>query len=54
MNKYTAWEHMQLVPFDNVNVRRTYYLPHNIAINNHSMTTKLQVVFNASTKSSNG
>ncbi|XP_065356196.1 uncharacterized protein LOC135950589 [Calliphora vicina] len=55
IEEYATLGHMQLVhPTPSVNPNTSYYLPHHSVIKPESTTTKLRVVFNASSPSSNG
>jgi len=52
MNEYLKLKHMREIKKDNVswNVQLQYYLPHHCVIKEVSATTKLRVVFDASSK----
>lgn len=52
INEYLSLGHM--IPADDCNPGLTCHLPHHCVIRDHSTTTKLRVVFNASNKTSSG
>ncbi|XP_046868570.1 uncharacterized protein LOC124461023 [Drosophila willistoni] len=52
IQEYLDLGHMRQVPFDGSN--NNFYLPHHAVIKPDSTTTKVRVVFNASSKSTNG
>ncbi|XP_071039853.1 uncharacterized protein [Parasteatoda tepidariorum] len=54
MLEYLQLGHMELVPPDEIDKEKSFYLPHHFVINEDSSTTKLRVVFDASAKDSNG
>lgn len=55
MSEYLALGHMEETPYDNtINDNEHYFIPHHHVINESSPTTKLRVVFNASSKTSSG
>lgn len=56
MNEYLLCGHMELVPKHEINrhTDKVYYLPHHAVLKDTSLTTKLRVVFDGSSKSSNG
>ncbi|XP_054717437.1 uncharacterized protein LOC129226832 [Uloborus diversus] len=54
MREYLSLNHMELVQAEEIIVedRKCFYMPHHGVIREHSSTTKLRVVFDASAKSS--
>ena len=54
MIEYETLGHMHEVPTVNVDKPQVVYLPHHPVFRENSTTTKLRVVFNASSKTSNG
>ena len=54
LKEYEELGHMQLVPEQELNKADCCYLPHHPVIKNAAVTTKLRVVFDASSKSANG
>ncbi|XP_046865641.1 uncharacterized protein LOC124459904 [Drosophila willistoni] len=52
IQEYLDLGHMRQVPFDGTN--NNFYLPHHAVFKPDSTTTKVRVVFNASSKSTNG
>jgi len=60
MDEYLSLGHMQLVPeeengsYDNTSAKLIFFLPHHAVFKESSTTTKNQVVFDASAKSSTG
>lgn len=56
MNEYISLGHMELVPEKEIErpTMKACYLPHHAVIKDSSITTKLRVVFDGSSKSSNG
>jgi len=54
INEYLRLGHMELVEPQQVFVRNSYYLPHHGVVKESSSTTKLRVVFNASSKTTTG
>ncbi|XP_076301700.1 uncharacterized protein LOC143219711 [Lasioglossum baleicum] len=52
--KYRELGHMEFVPLNEQSNVPAVYLPHHPVIKEHSLTTKLRVVFNASCATSNG
>ncbi|XP_075162693.1 uncharacterized protein LOC142235322 [Haematobia irritans] len=56
MREYISMGHMQLIPDEEINRPNSemFYLPHHAVIRDTSITTKLRVVFDGSSKSSNG
>mgnify|MGYP005980598039 FL=1 len=57
MQEYTDLGHMQLITNSsdvNVNKQYSYYLPHHAVVKESSSTTRVRVVFNASSKTSTG
>lgn len=53
MQDYLDSNHMDAVPNTTVNSHHTYYIPHHCVLKPESSTTKLRVVFNASSKDTN-
>lgn len=54
IREYEELEHMTRVPPEELNSFPVYYLPHHGVIRENSLTTKLRVVFNASSPSTSG
>ena len=54
MREYLTLGHMEPVPQEDYAKRNKYYLPHHAVLREASTTTKLRVVFDASSKSSSG
>ncbi|XP_065356195.1 uncharacterized protein LOC135950588 [Calliphora vicina] len=56
MSEYISLGHMEPVPNNEINrpAAKVYYLPHHAVLKDTSLTTKLRVVFDGSSKSSNG
>jgi hypothetical protein len=54
MKEYLELGHMELVPSGEIDKRNSCYLPHHAVIKDSSTTTKLRVVFDGSSKTSNG
>ncbi|XP_054717638.1 uncharacterized protein LOC129226996 [Uloborus diversus] len=54
MKEYLDLKHMELVPDSEINNINSLYLPHHGVVRNTSSTTKLRVVFDASSKTSSG
>ncbi|XP_037809281.1 uncharacterized protein LOC119602029 [Lucilia sericata] len=56
MREYLNMGHMELIPKDEINrpAAEIYYLPHHAVLKDSSITTKLRVVFDGSSKTSNG
>lgn len=55
MAEYTELGHMSEINFDNTNIRGSnYFLPHHDVFKESSLTTKLRVVFDASSKTTSG
>lgn len=54
MRDYLTSGHMELVPEDKLNMANVLYLPHHAVIKGDSLTTKLRVVFDGSSKTNNG
>ncbi|XP_046811150.1 uncharacterized protein LOC111689777 [Lucilia cuprina] len=56
MNEYISLGHMALIPKNEINrpAAKVYYLPHHAVVKDSSLTTKLRVVFDGSSQSSNG
>lgn len=54
MNEYIEMNHMEEVPEDEIKTGKIYYLPHHAVIKESSTSTKLRVVFDASSKTSTG
>lgn len=52
MKEYEFLGHMQLIPEEEIPISECYYMPHHAVIREQSCTTKLRVVFDASSKSS--
>ncbi|XP_071036456.1 uncharacterized protein [Parasteatoda tepidariorum] len=52
MLEYLQLGHMELVPLDEIDKEKSFYLPHHFVIKEDSSTTKLRVVFDASAKDS--
>lgn len=53
LNEYETCKHMKLLPTSSTQ-KPVYYLPHHGVLRENSTTTKLRVVFNASSRSSTG
>ena len=53
MQEYLSLNHMSLAP-TNYQPKESYYIPHQAVIKEDSTTTKLRVVFDASSKTTNG
>ncbi|XP_033218210.1 uncharacterized protein LOC117173678 [Belonocnema kinseyi] len=54
MSEYEDLGHMTQINDDQINYQIAYYLPHHAVIREESTTTKLQVVFDGSSKTSTG
>ncbi|GFR25022.1 integrase catalytic domain-containing protein [Trichonephila clavata] len=54
MKEYLDLKHMELVPDSEINSSNSLYLPHHGVVRDTSCTTKLRVVFDASSKTSSG
>ncbi|XP_015916747.4 uncharacterized protein [Parasteatoda tepidariorum] len=54
MKEYRDLNHMELVPDSDINKIESLYLPHHGVVRDTSCTTKLRVVFDASSKTSSG
>lgn len=54
MREYLSLGHMKLSEANNSSHQTKYFIPHHAVIKENSSTTKLRVVFDASSKSSNG
>lgn len=56
VHEYVSLNHAERVPFtlSNENDKNRYFMPHHCVIREGSLTTKLRVVFDASSKSSSG
>ncbi|XP_018401629.1 PREDICTED: uncharacterized protein LOC108778806, partial [Cyphomyrmex costatus] len=54
LTEYEQLDHMRLVPSQLPEPQQVYYLPHHGVKREHSLTTKLRVVFNGSSPSSSG
>ncbi|XP_043288426.1 uncharacterized protein [Venturia canescens] len=54
LKEYESMGHMILVPESTTDSKCVYYLPHHGVIRTNSLTTKLRVVFNGSSRTSNG
>ncbi|XP_046803815.1 uncharacterized protein LOC111689370 [Lucilia cuprina] len=56
MREYLNMGHMELIPKDEINrpAPEIYYLPHHAVLKDFSITTKVRVVFDGSSKPSNG
>lgn len=54
MKEYESLNHMRRVPDDEPDPPRSFYLPHHGVVRENSITTKLRVVFNGSSRSSTG
>lgn len=54
MQEYKDLNHMTLLQSDSSLPKVEYFMPHHGVLRNDSLTTKLRVVFNASSPSSNG
>lgn len=54
IREYEELNHMRRVPKKELNVSPTYYLPHHGVLREQSTTTKLRVVFNASSPTETG
>lgn len=54
INEYFELGHMRLANASEINSSHAYFLPHHAVIKETSETTKLRVVFDASSKSTNG
>lgn len=55
LEEYRSLNHMsQVVPHDDSNIAQDYYLPHHAVVKPESTTTKIRVVFNASSPTSSG
>ncbi|GFR14023.1 DUF1758 domain-containing protein [Trichonephila clavata] len=54
MKEYLDLKHMELVPDSEINNSNSLYLPHHGVVRDTSCTTKLRVVFDASSKTSSG
>ncbi|XP_023289533.1 uncharacterized protein LOC111674265, partial [Orussus abietinus] len=54
LTEYESLRHMQLVPPSDPEPTLTYYLPHHGVLRDASLTTKLRVVFNGSSRTSTG
>ncbi|XP_011688837.1 PREDICTED: uncharacterized protein LOC105450601 [Wasmannia auropunctata] len=54
IDEYEKLNHMKIVPKDRPEPPVTYYLPHHGVIREHSLTTRLRVVFNGSSPTTPG
>ncbi|GFX80512.1 integrase catalytic domain-containing protein [Trichonephila clavipes] len=54
IKEYLDLKHMELVPDSVINIIKSLYLPHHGFVRDTSYTTKLRVVFDASSKTSSG
>ncbi|GFY64929.1 DUF1758 domain-containing protein [Trichonephila inaurata madagascariensis] len=54
MKEYLDLKHMELVPDSEINNVKSLYLPHHGVVRDTSCTTRLRVVFDASSKTSSG
>ncbi|XP_018360741.1 PREDICTED: uncharacterized protein LOC108759682 [Trachymyrmex cornetzi] len=54
IKEYALLQHMELVPDTSMEPSHTFYLPHHGVLRETSLTTKLRVVFNGSSKSTSG
>ncbi|XP_018314709.1 uncharacterized protein [Mycetomoellerius zeteki] len=53
-DEYASLQHMELVPDTSTELSPAFYLPHHGVLRETSLTTKLRVVFNGSSKSTSG
>ena len=54
IKEYEKLQHMKLVSNSNPEPQHCYYLPHHGVLRESSLTTKLRVVFNGSSKTTSG
>lgn len=54
MNEYLICDHLEEIPDHEVSVKPACYMPHHAVVKADSLTTKLRVVFDGSSKSSSG
>ena len=54
LEEYERLQHMKRVPETQAEPQLSYYLPHHGVIRESSITTKLRVVFNGSSRTSTG
>lgn len=54
IEEYKDLNHMKIVPKDRSEPSATYYLPHHGVMREHSLTTRLRVVFNGSSPTTSG
>jgi len=54
MQEYLDLEHMHLVNLENQGGAPAYYMPHHAVFKNNSLTSKIRVVFDASSKTDTG
>ncbi|XP_049868956.1 uncharacterized protein LOC126368838 [Pectinophora gossypiella] len=54
MSEYETLQHMSQLPVDKVEPNNAYFIPHHGVLRESSTTTKLRVVFNASSPTSSG
>ncbi|XP_039306359.1 uncharacterized protein LOC120358020 [Solenopsis invicta] len=54
IDEYEKLNHMKIVPKDTTDPPITYYLPHHGVLREHSLTTRLRVVFNGSSPTTSG
>lgn len=54
MDEYLSLHHMEVIPPDQIQNNRCFYLPHHAVLKESSTSTKLRVVFDASANSTSG